>query len=106
VLDARTAAAPCAVVPLWPEALRRIPAFADLHLLDELARLLDGAVRVVRCAPTAAAAARAPLWSLIAPSSRARAQWIAEYAAAAAAIARERGWPGEDDVARPLVRVA
>ena len=99
VLDARTTTAPVAALPIWPGALRRMPTFADLHVLDELARLCEAAVYVERVLPGDGA----PLWDLIAPAPAARRRLAAEYGRALAAIVDERGWrdaPPSRDVAR------
>lgn len=101
VIDASSTAAPRAAVPLWPEALRRMKLFADLHVLDELSRLLDGAVRVVRFHR----ATTQRLWDALVPSISARRKLQAEYDDAIAAIARERNWPTEA-TARTIARVA
>ena len=101
VIDARSTGAARAAVALWPEALRRMRSFADLHVLAELSLLLDGAVRVVGFRHAAAHR----LWSALVPSPAARQRLQAEYDEAVATIARERNWPTGRG-ARTIARVA
>jgi hypothetical protein len=75
--------------------------FADLHVLDELSRLLDTAIRVVRFHP----AGTPRLWDALVPSPAARRRLQADYDDAIAAIARERNWPTAAST-RTIARVA
>jgi hypothetical protein len=101
VIDARTTGSGAAVVPLWPEALRRMPLFADLPVLDDLVHLVDAAVQVRALAP----AAPSSPWETLVPSPAARRRLQSEYEVALQAVARERGWD-VTGTARPLIRVA
>ena len=89
VLDARTSGAAVSAVPLWPEALARMPLCRDLVVLDELGRLLEREVRVVAWRPLAPDDALA---ALIAPAAAGRRRFVDAYNAALAAVAAERGW--------------
>jgi len=96
VLEARISEAAEGAVPLWPEALARMPLCRDLVMLDELGRLLEREVRVVAWRPLAADDAIA---ALIAPAPAGRRRFVAAYNAALAAVAAERDWPAAAAVA-------
>ncbi len=91
VLDARTTTASSAVVSLWPGALRRMAAFVDLLVLEEVERLLEPLVTVRAWRPIVASSSATP-WEMLSRSPTAQERLNEEYNDALAVVASQCGW--------------